>query len=216
MRTRLRLALRLYPSAWRRRYGRELEALLEDLDPGWFEFADVLKGALIMRMRSLATVPVASMIAGALIGAVIAWQAPVMYASSATIRLPASASGTDPGRESRSRLLSLERGMDVPPDRRRPTRVTVLMGPEGGSTLTVTYHHHNPAEAKRVTEQLATSITKTLASSTIVSAAEMPSSPVRPALASNVAFGSGCGLTVGTLALLAARLRRRNPASGER
>ena len=86
----------------------------------------------------------------------------------------------------------------------------VLAGRDGGSTLTVTYQNHNPAEARRVTEQFAAAITTALPSSTIVSAAEMPSSPVRPGLASTVAVGSGCGLTFGTLALLVMRSRHRN------
>jgi hypothetical protein len=42
------LAARLYPAAWRARYGQEFEALLEDLEPGWRELADVAGGAVIM------------------------------------------------------------------------------------------------------------------------------------------------------------------------
>jgi hypothetical protein len=38
--------LRLYPRAWRRRYGAEQVALLEETQPGWFKVADVARGAL--------------------------------------------------------------------------------------------------------------------------------------------------------------------------
>ena len=217
MKTWHRLVLRLYPFAWRRRYGRELEALLEDLEPGWFEFADVLKGALLMRMRTLAAVPVASMFTGALIGAVIAWQAPVMYASSATIRLPSSAPGADDGRESRDRFFSLESALGKAEVSKPRTRIMVLADRKGsGSTLTVTYQDHNAAEARRVTERLATAITAELTSAAIVSAAETPTAPVRRNVACNVAYGSAGGLTAGTLALLATRVRRRKTSSGVR
>jgi hypothetical protein len=38
--------VRLYPPAWRERYGDELEAVLEDRPPGPFDVADLLAGAL--------------------------------------------------------------------------------------------------------------------------------------------------------------------------
>ena len=31
----MRFAVSLYPARWRARYGREFEALIEDMDPGW-------------------------------------------------------------------------------------------------------------------------------------------------------------------------------------
>ncbi len=40
------LLVRLYPAAWRARYGNELTALLEDRPPGPFDVADLLLGAL--------------------------------------------------------------------------------------------------------------------------------------------------------------------------
>src|SRR5215475_1382837 len=55
--TRMRLramewAARLYPARWRRRYGTEFGALLEQAGSGWGEMTDVLKGAVAMHMRS--------------------------------------------------------------------------------------------------------------------------------------------------------------------
>lgn len=38
--------MRLYPAAWRRRYGDELAVLLEDRPPGPFDIADLLLGAI--------------------------------------------------------------------------------------------------------------------------------------------------------------------------
>jgi hypothetical protein len=56
--------IRLYPRAWRERYGAELAALLEDSKGGWWAFVDVAATGLGLRLR--ACVPV---LAGALLGA---------------------------------------------------------------------------------------------------------------------------------------------------
>ena len=44
----IELAAKFYPAKWRERYGTEFQALLEDLNPGWREFLNVLGGALKM------------------------------------------------------------------------------------------------------------------------------------------------------------------------
>ncbi|MGE3344696.1 MAG: hypothetical protein AB7L71_14795, partial [Vicinamibacterales bacterium] len=46
----MRLIVRLYPRAWRQRYGDELEALIEDTGPGWRVAADVARGAAMMHL----------------------------------------------------------------------------------------------------------------------------------------------------------------------
>ncbi|HEX4108233.1 MAG TPA: hypothetical protein VHX88_08880 [Solirubrobacteraceae bacterium] len=43
---------RLYPRGFRRRYGDELDALLEDAAPGPLAVLDLLRGALVMRVRA--------------------------------------------------------------------------------------------------------------------------------------------------------------------
>jgi hypothetical protein len=45
--------LRLYPSAWRRRYGAELTDLLEEMPTTPATTADLLRGAVILHMRAL-------------------------------------------------------------------------------------------------------------------------------------------------------------------
>ncbi len=46
----MRLIVRLYPRAWRQRYGDELEALIEDAGPGWRVAVDVARGAAMMHL----------------------------------------------------------------------------------------------------------------------------------------------------------------------
>jgi len=52
MRQWIRAAARLYPADWRRRYGAEFDALLEDIAPSLSEFFNVLGGAIRMRLLS--------------------------------------------------------------------------------------------------------------------------------------------------------------------
>jgi hypothetical protein len=66
----IRLAFRLYPSRWKQRYGDEFHALLEDLNPRWWDALDVLKGAAAMQITRWITLGVVFAGAGALAGAV--------------------------------------------------------------------------------------------------------------------------------------------------
>jgi len=52
MRRSIQLAVNLYPHRWRERYGVEFDAVLEDINPGWREFADILRGALTMQITN--------------------------------------------------------------------------------------------------------------------------------------------------------------------
>jgi hypothetical protein len=51
MRPLFRIAIRLYPRDWRQRYGKELEALVEDARPGWRGLLNVVFAALVMAIR---------------------------------------------------------------------------------------------------------------------------------------------------------------------
>lgn len=48
----LNIALRLYPAWWRKRYGDEFDAFLDEARPGIFGVLDILKGALAMRFSN--------------------------------------------------------------------------------------------------------------------------------------------------------------------
>src|ERR1700733_14642711 len=52
MRTLIRWAARLYPEAWRERYGPEFDALLEDMSPSLGDVCDVVRDALRARVSS--------------------------------------------------------------------------------------------------------------------------------------------------------------------
>jgi hypothetical protein len=87
MRRWILLAANLYPRAWRERYGEEFQALLEDVNPGWRELADVMGGALKMQithgitpLKTIAALAVAGMIAeaGLALGLLLGALAPLL------------------------------------------------------------------------------------------------------------------------------------------
>ena len=46
----VRWATRLYPRWWRKRYGAELDALLDDLDLRWHDIGSIVRGGMLMRL----------------------------------------------------------------------------------------------------------------------------------------------------------------------
>src|SRR5713101_6289550 len=85
MRNLIRFAAWLYPPRWRRRYGVEFDALLEDVRPGWRELLNVLKGALAMQIRHFGAMAAGFAVAGALVAGLVSWRMPNSYVSSATV-----------------------------------------------------------------------------------------------------------------------------------
>ena len=85
----MRWSLRLYPRPWRARYGAEFEALLEQTGPCWRDFANVVKGALDMQLRTIGfwKLAAAGAILGGLLFTVRAWTTPVRYVSSSVIAI---------------------------------------------------------------------------------------------------------------------------------
>jgi uncharacterized protein involved in exopolysaccharide biosynthesis len=106
----LQWAARLYPAPWRRRYGAEFSALLEESGGGWRALADVLKGALTMRMRSGS--PWKFVAACGLLGAVVAgaaaWRLPKKYVSTAVLCIDADYSLPGGPVQERARLNQME------------------------------------------------------------------------------------------------------------
>ena len=46
----VRWAIRLYPLWWRKRYGAELDALLDDIDLRWRDIGSIVRGGVVMRL----------------------------------------------------------------------------------------------------------------------------------------------------------------------
>jgi hypothetical protein len=90
----LRFLTYLYPAWWRRRYGRELEALLEDSGSRWRDVWDLFRGAMEMQMSkwTFGAIVVACGIAGLALAGAVAFAMPYQYRSTATLKIE-----SDPG-----------------------------------------------------------------------------------------------------------------------
>ena len=96
MRRLLQLAARLYPRAWRERYGVEFDALMEDVEPGFREVLDVLRGASAMQISNGSLyLRLAAIMAlfGAIAGGVASLKAPSKYVSAAVMRVTSAHGG---------------------------------------------------------------------------------------------------------------------------
>ena len=208
-----RWALRVYPASWRTRYARELEALLDDLRPGWRELWDVFKGGLTMRITTWSSVPVACAVAGGLIGGVVAFRMPTVYASTATIHLAADPQGNPRGFRHDDLRVTVDHALAAAHGRPQATSVMLLHNDAGQTTLRVTTEDPRPEHARRVTTGLTTAIltgpTAKARAAQVVEPPSLPTTPVAPAYATRVGTGSTAGLALGCVALLVRRRRAR-------
>jgi hypothetical protein len=87
MRKIIHLAVGLYPGRWRARYGPEFNALLEDMNPGYGDLLNIVKGALFMRLtRSSMPLTVAAFgFLGIFVAGIVFVATPRRYVSAATI-----------------------------------------------------------------------------------------------------------------------------------
>lgn len=211
MRRLLRLAARCYPAWWRRRYGQEFDALLDELAPGPREVFDVLMGAVTMQTRNQMAIPFLGALAGAVVAGLLTASTPTVYAASATIRLetPGGAAATGP-------LLESQLSGALPSDEtRRAASVTVLdTSLDSGSTQTtllMMYTDPDPTRAHQMAERLVAAVTA-VSPAEILAAPVRPSSPTAPAYGRAIGTGGGAGLLLGLCGVLFLRIHRRRSA----
>jgi hypothetical protein len=84
----LRGLISLYPAAWRARYSREFEALLDEVSPTWRTLFDVFGGAFKMQMKIWTPwkIIAAFAVAGVIAATTYWWMAPKRYVSTAVIK----------------------------------------------------------------------------------------------------------------------------------
>lgn len=89
MKILLHCAAWLYPASWRARYGFELEALAEDMNAGWRDIWDIVRGAVKMQILSgkTARFTAACGLAGLLAGGVIALRTRSEYHTVAVLQM---------------------------------------------------------------------------------------------------------------------------------
>jgi len=82
-------AAQFYPREWRQEYGKEFDALLDDLKPGWKVFANVFRGAISMQITKANWLKVAAVTAaaGAVVAAAVSFTQPPRYVSTAVMQI---------------------------------------------------------------------------------------------------------------------------------
>lgn len=210
MKWAVRLALGLYPRWWRRRYGRELAALVEDSMNGWTTVFDVARGALVMQMKLYRIIPLLAALTGASIATVLYVRAPGLYASSSTIRLTGSSVG-DP--KSEWSLILRERVAGAVPQADLRSTSVVLMDSGSESALVRISHQAQSAEtANQVTRKLvAAALGGSGLAATRGSVLEEEFRADRARHPASIAFGAGLGAALGAAFVV---VRRRTSGPG--
>jgi uncharacterized protein involved in exopolysaccharide biosynthesis len=207
----IRLVLGLYPQWWRRRYGRELEALVEDSTIGWGGVFDIARGAFVMRIKDFRTIPLLAALIGASIGTVMYLRAPTMYAASSTIRFTGgSAADPNPG-SSPAFLDSMLRALPTVDAR---TATSVVLMKSGGESRLVKISHtaRNAKDAQEVVKQLVAAALNgsgdAVARGTVVEPPVLPTTPHRTHGAASVTLGAGLGFVLGAAFVVLRRVTR--------
>ena len=216
----LKFAAKLYPAWWRRRYGSELTALLEDSKPRLRDVVDILKGAIEMHMSFGTRAGIA--VACGLFGAMLTFGASFLmqpkYESTATL----AARGEDLAQQftrvpqvsirSRSVLTGIiaarglykrERNSRTTADLINQMNRSILLIPSTRHVLKVSFTYEDAALAQQVTQDLAAGLMST-DSGLHLESLDPPSPPrrVSPARANMAIFGLGAGLLLGLVLLV--------------
>jgi hypothetical protein len=218
----LQLLARLYPAWWRSRYGKELEALLEDAGTSPCDAWDLFRGAMEMQMKtwSFGRIVTVCGIAGVMLAGTVAFSMPYRYRSTAILKNPA----TQPARLAeaaeavlaRQFLAGLVQERDLYANERqtRPLddvldvmRRAIEIKPVSPNAVAVRFAYRDPSTAQQVTQTLAGNFTG-------FEVLDPPSPPER--MIERKRYGlAGLGLPAGLLfgTVLAVIVRRRAPAA---
>jgi uncharacterized protein involved in exopolysaccharide biosynthesis len=221
--------MRLYPAAWRKRYGREFAALLEDVQPGWRELWDILRGAMTMQLTagSWRRTAAAFALLGTIVALVVAFRMPDNYVSTAVLRLDAADSSkawddrlvrAEVAVFSRTSLVEVVMQEDLYRSERRQlpledivqnmrnhaVRITPVAGGRPGAPtgFVVAFQYPDRAKAQAVTRDLVAKFQKQLpAHIEVLDPASLPQKPESPARSLIIAAGLLAGLAVGFVVL---------------
>jgi hypothetical protein len=209
----MHLAARLYPRRWRKRYGAELHALIDDVSPGWLQLCDVMRGGMLMRIRTTnpAALAVALGVVGAGLAGIGALAAPARFESRG--RITATAAGpTDPATVDEALHAVIERAAASAFGSGAVPRAQIAVTRTAASEIQVAYTDSDPRRAREMTGQLMTHAIManlTLAEQAganpssllrmkITTPPDLPQAPSRPYLLWLMVAGFGGGAMIGT------------------
>jgi hypothetical protein len=222
MKRLLRFLVRLYPAWWRRRYGREIEALLED--SGSRDLWDLFRAAMEMQMKTWSFGRIVTLcgIAGVMLASVVAFSMPYQFRSITVLRIPEALPRTDLPQAASAALappslvnIINERNLYVPERKVMPIedviermRRAIRISPIDTRAMTVEFTYEDPFTAQQIAQTLAERFVG-------FEVLDPPSSP--KLVGERKRYGlAGLGLPVGLLfgVVLALILRWRRVAAG--
>ena len=160
--------VRLYPRPWRKRYGEEFAALLEQTNGGWRDALNIAQGAMIMQLSKTTTLTL-----GAIAGLTICLAVWAMYDTGYQASVTANSIESDPLYRRAQLVLSrksltsiIERYNLYPEERKRMPVEDVIEGlrnnikissskPDGALLL---FHYHDEAKAGQVATELSSAL----------------------------------------------------------
>lgn len=226
----VRFLIRLYPAWWRRRYGSELEALLED--SGSQDVWDLFRGAMETQMKtwSFAKVVIVCGIAGTVLAGAVAFSMPYRYRSTAILRSVEHRSPEDWDAlnqaaftpQALSSILRQEHLYADAPEADGVDRLrrAIRLEPADQNLVQISFAYNDPVQAQRVSQELVDRIVAAnLGSSAnpqrqaiqLVAPADQPTKQIERKRYGLAGLGFPVGLLFGVA--LAAILRRRAPAT---
>jgi uncharacterized protein involved in exopolysaccharide biosynthesis len=109
MKRTIRFLAQLYPSIWRKRYGAEFDALLEDAKLSADDVFDIFWGALKMQMTtwSFGRITLACSVVGILLAAAVSFAVPVHYVSQGVLKVTPADGSTSTGESGRYLVSTL-------------------------------------------------------------------------------------------------------------
>lgn len=201
----MRCAAWLYPASWRRRYGDELDALMEDVGAGWADLLDLCKGAIQMQMmRGRVGIFVAACaVVGLLVAGASAVRMPSEYRSQAVLQTPAG-DWDDTGDQlhkaeqrvlSRNSLTAVIQLYDLFKEERKSEpledivqdmrnrdiqiRMLGVPGKPDANAFALSFNYSDPAKAKTVNEELTARMVAAMKDTAPLTVLDPPSLPAR-------------------------------------
>jgi capsular polysaccharide biosynthesis protein len=234
MKPPIRILLALYPKKWRERYGTELEALLEDVQPSSRDLADLAWGGIKMQMKrwGFAKLVAAFAVAGLIVGGISALMVKSTYVSTAIVRLtgdPDDFAHAETNVLSRTSLSYVIQKNDLYHDERtrepledvieRMRKKDIHIAAKQGeiNAFQVSFSSTDPARAQAVTAILINRLSHNVPinpghSLEVIESPQLPKAPVAPNRVLIAALGLAAGIIVGLVVAGMRKIRRRTLA----
>lgn len=201
-----RLAIRLYPPAWRARYEAELEALMEDAGSGWKDVFNVVRGGIAMYLETSWRITAAAALAGLVFGAAASFAIPRQFISSALVRLPESPDQAVSRAAATEKIEALRQRHGLGATPVEEIAKSIFFGERRNGMMRVSFMDADPRRAQAVTSDLTGLLLAEAPGASVADSASLPRMPVKP----NRAVMAGLGLAAGAvIGLVAARFRKR-------